>query len=237
MKLAYDTLGSGPPVIIVLGAFNTRDSARPLATALADRFAVTIYDRRGKGDSGDEPTYSVDKEVDDIAELMGAVGKAALLGFSSGAALALRAHHLATKLAVFDLPLSVDRVDPRDHTGAIAALVKAGKRGEAVEYFQRDVVGIPPAVIAGLKNAPFWPALERMAHTLVYETTICGDGLLRIPPITVPVLALAGEQGPPMFRAAAEALARGVPDGRSEVIAGVGHDLSPLLAPALSRFF
>lgn len=223
MKLAYDAVGRGPPVIIVLGAFNTRDMARPLANALADAHTVVIYDRRGKGESGDEPEYSVDKEVADIAWLISQVGPSSLLGFSSGAALALRAHHLTSKLALLDLPL---RPDPRDHVGALKALLADGRRADAVEYFQRDMVGIPPAVIAQLKQAPFWPALVAMAHTLVYEATIIRDGVAASP--SIPVLSLYSDE---RFRAASEAV------GNAEHVPGIGHNLSPTLAPRLKAFY
>ncbi len=51
------------------------------------------YDRQGRGDSGDTPgAYDVKHEIDDLAALTAAAGAStALFGWSSGAALALRA--------------------------------------------------------------------------------------------------------------------------------------------------
>ena len=105
-----------------------------------------------------------------------------VFGFSSGAALALAAaaHGLAiTRLALFDTPLRAGGpANAVDHAAALDALVRAGRRGDAVEYFQGRMVGIPEPVIAQMRTAPFRPALEAMAHTLVYEATILGDGRL-----------------------------------------------------------
>ncbi len=244
--IAFDQIGEGPPVILVLGAFNTRATGAPLAAALAAQHTVINYDRRGRGDSGDSAPYAVEREIEDIDGLVQrAGGSAALFGFSSGAALALAAaaHGLAiTRLALFDLPLTVDPpANPVDHAAALDALVRAGRRGDAVEYFQLRMVGIPEPVVAQLRHAPLRPALEVMAHTLVYEATILGHGQLsldRARAVRVPTLALAAGAGPPFMRETAQALARAVPDGRALVLENATHDLVPeVLAPPLLRFY
>lgn len=244
--IAFDKLGNGSPVILVLGAFNTRDTGEPLAHALAARHTVYNYDRRGRGGSGDSAPYAVEREIEDLDTLVQAAGgSAAVLGFSSGAALALAAaaHGLAiTRLALFDLPLRASGApNPVDHAAALDELVRAGRRGEAVEYFQGRMVGMPPALIEQMRTAPFRPALEAMAHTLVYEARVMGNGLLRadqVRAVSAPVLAIAGGKGPPFFRETAEAVARLAPHGRALVIENATHDLVPeLLAPPLLDYF
>ena len=90
--IEFDRYGDGPPVIMTVGAFNTRSQTEPLARALAPRFTALNYDRRGRGDSGDTAPYSVEREIADIAALIEqAGGSASLFGHSSGATLALRA--------------------------------------------------------------------------------------------------------------------------------------------------
>jgi pimeloyl-ACP methyl ester carboxylesterase len=244
--IAFDRSGSGTPVILVLGAFNTRSTGTPLAAALAAHHTVINYDRRGRGESGDASPYAVEREIEDLDTLIQHVGgSAGVFGFSSGAALAFAAaaHGLSiTRLALFDLPLYlVPPQDAVDHAAALDALVRAGRRGDAVEYFQRELVGIPEPVIVNLRTAPFRPALERMAHTLVYEATILGDGhvpLDRARSVRMPTLAIAAGNAPPFMRDTAEALARALPDGRALVLEGATHDLVPeIVAPPLVRFF
>jgi pimeloyl-ACP methyl ester carboxylesterase len=244
--IAFDQIGEGPPVILVLGAFNTREAGAPLAAALAASHTVFNYDRRGRGGSGDSAPYAVEREIEDLDTLIQRAGGAAgVFGFSSGAALALAAaaHGLAiTRLALFDLPLTVGPpASPVDHAAALDALVQAGRRGDAVEYFQRRIVGIPEPIVAQLRRTPLRAALEAMAHTLVYELTILGTGQLpldRARAVRAPTLALAAGAGPPFMRETAEALARALPDGRALVIEGAMHDLAPeVLAPPLLRFF
>ena len=244
--IAFDQLGNGSPVILVLGAFNTRDTGAPLAAALSAHHTVINYDRRGRGDSGDSSPYAVEREIEDLDVLVRhAGGSAALFGFSSGAALALAAaaHGLAiTRLALFDLPLRASGpANPVDHAAALDELVRAGRRGDAVEYFQGQMVGLPAPLIAQLRTAPFRPALEAMAHTLVYEARVLGDGLVpreQARAVRCPTLAIAGGKAAPFMRETAAELARLVPDGRALVLEAATQDLVPeVLAPPLLDFF
>lgn len=52
-SIAYESLGSGPVVILVGGGLVDRSENSPLAAELAARFTVYNYDRRGRGASGD----------------------------------------------------------------------------------------------------------------------------------------------------------------------------------------
>ncbi len=112
--IAFDRVGEGPPIILVLGAFNDRATGAPLAAALQDCFSVVTYGRRGRGDSGDTPPYAVEREVEDLEVMIEEVGgSAAVFGYSSGAVLSLMAaaRGLAiTRLALYDLPLSAEAV-------------------------------------------------------------------------------------------------------------------------------
>src|SRR5918999_5578254 len=91
-SIAFDRQGRGPAVILVGGAFVDRSENAALATELAKRFTVYNYDRRGRGDSGDTPPYAVEREIEDLAAVIAAVGgEASVYGHSSGAGLALEA--------------------------------------------------------------------------------------------------------------------------------------------------
>ena len=92
---------------------------------------------------------------------------------------------------------------------------------------------------AQMRNAPFRPALEKMAHTLVYESMILGSlpaGL--VASIRVPTLVIDGEESPEVMRHAAQSLAGALPDGRYRTLDGQGHDIVPaVVAPVLEEFF
>jgi hypothetical protein len=164
--IAFDVLGAGPPVILAAGAFNTRATTEPLAGALQDRFTVLNCDRRGRGDSGETLPYAVEREIEDVHAVIAAAGRsAALFGYSSGATLALTAaaHGLAvTKLVLYDPPFLVDDSRPplpADLPDQLAALIADDRRGDAVELFQKLVIGIPDEIVAQMRHAPF-PRLD-----------------------------------------------------------------------------
>jgi pimeloyl-ACP methyl ester carboxylesterase len=241
--IAFDQIGSGPPLITVVGAFNERSTAAPLASSLAAHFSVLTYDRRGRGDSGDTPPYAVQREIEDLAALIEHVGdSAAVFGYSSGACLALEAAVAGlpiARLALFDPPFMVSEQPPEQglhHLAALSDLIRAGRRGEAVEYFQARMVGIPEDVVAQMRHAPFRPALEAIAHTLVYDATILVDGALAAPNLArlaTPTLVIAGGASP-FLSAAAQALGRTLPNARVHVLEAQGHDIRPdLLSPLL----
>ena len=245
-SIAFERVGDGPPLILVVGAFNDRSTGAPLAAFLAPHFTVVTYDRRGRGESGDTAPYAVEREVEDLAAVLDAAGgSAAVFGYSSGALLAMQAAAQGLpirKLALYDPPFAVGSGAPRppvDHAAELAALIASGRRGDAVEYFQSKIAGIPDHVVAQLRHAPFRPALEAIAHTLVYDATILGD--MSLPTelarrLTTPTLVVAGGASP-FMRAAAQALADTLPNGRASILEGQSHDIAPAaLGPVLQAF-
>ena len=244
--IAFDRFGKGPPLIMVAGAFNDRSTTEPLARALAPRFTVFNYDRRGRGDSGDTQPYAIDREIDDIdALVVAAGGSASVFGYSSGAVLALKAaaRDLAiTTLALYEPPFRADDnpTPPSDLAEQLAELVAAGRRGDAVELFQTKAVGIPEDIVAQLRHAPFRPHLEALAHTLVYDATIIGDLSLPtalIASIVTPTLVICGEESGPFLRNAAHAVVATLPNGRICTLDGQTHDISPeATAPVIAEF-
>jgi pimeloyl-ACP methyl ester carboxylesterase/ribosomal protein S18 acetylase RimI-like enzyme len=245
--IGFDRFGGGLPLIMAAGAFNTRSTTEPLAMALESDFTVLNYDRRGRGQSGDSPPYAVQREIEDLDALITeAGGRAAVFGYSSGATLALKAaaRGLAiSKLVLYDPSFVVDESMPplpRDLPQQLAALVEADRRGDAVELFQTRVIGMPEAVVAQMRQAPFRPGMEALAHTLVYESILIGD--LRVPSdllsaVSSPTLVISGENSPPVLRAAAQEVADKLPQGRLVVLDGQSHDISPNETAAAVREF
>lgn len=239
--IAFEKSGKGPALILVVGAFNDRATGAPLARFLERHFTVFNYDRRGRGESGDTEPYTIEREIEDLDALIAeAGGSAYIFGYSSGAILALRAasHGLAiSQLALYDPPptgAKAGQLAPQ-----LTELIAAGRRGDAVELFQTEAVGIPAAVVAQMRNAPFRPALEKMAHTLVYESTILRSLPNKlVASVRVPTLVIDGEQSHELIRKTAQTLADILPDGRYRTLKGQGHDIVPtVLGPVLEEFF
>ena len=245
--IAFDRLGDGPPVILVCGASTDRSANARLAALLARRFTVFNYDRRGRGDSGDTPPYAVEREVDDLDAVIAAAGGSAFVyGTSSGGVLALHAaaSGLAIrKLALWEPPFVLDESHrpPPDQVERYDEMISEGRRGDAVEYFMTQVVGLPPEFVAEAHNTPFWGAQEALAHTLAYDATIMGDYSLpieRAAAVTAPTLVVAGGASFPFMRETARALADVIPAGQHRVLKGQEHNVAAeALAPVLEKYF
>ena len=253
--IAFDRSGEGPAVILVAGAIQHRaidPSFTQLASLLSGRFTVFTYDRRGRGESGDTPPYAVEREIDDIAALIDeGGGTASLFGMSSGAVLALGAAVRGlgvARLALYEPPFIVDDSRPplpKDYVDRLTEMAESGRRGDAVEYFMTTGVGMPAEAVAPMRGAPFWPALEGVAHTLAYDGAIMSETMsgLPLPPerwtsVTVPTLAMDGGDSPPYQRNSVQALVDILPDARRRTLEGQTHEADPsVLAPVLEEFF
>ncbi|MFF8638343.1 alpha/beta fold hydrolase [Streptomyces pilosus] len=245
--LAYESAGRGTPIVLVSGAMSTGATLAPLAAPLSERFRVVVYDRRGRGASGDTAPYAVEREVEDLAALIDAVGgEAALYGVSSGGALALRAAASGLPVrhvAVYETPFAMSAEDLAErarYTEELTAALAEGRRGEAVELFLR-LTGLGEAVIEGARQSPMWAAMESMAPSLAHDDAVMGDGGVPrelLSGIGVPVLSIAGEASPAWMREAARAIAESVPRGTHRALGGQTHMVEPdVLAPVLADFF
>jgi len=160
--IGFDAWGDGPPLIMIDGATAYRAMspiAAQVGALLRDDFRTYAYDRRGRGESGDTPPYSVQREIEDVAALIDEAGEPAFVcGFSSGAVLALDAAAAGlpiTRLALFEPPFVVDDSRPprpADYVERLDAAVAAGRPGDAVELFMTGRSGCRPR---------YWPACGR----------------------------------------------------------------------------
>jgi len=245
--IAFDRLGSGPPVVLVCGGSVDRMADAGIAQELASDLMVLNYDRRGRGDSGDTPPYAIEREIEDIEAVIEAAGGSAnLWGSSSGAALAMIATASGapvTKLALWEPPyfLDPDARPPADQVEQYETMIAEGRRGDAAEYFMAKVVGMPPEFVADARSQPWWAGQEAIAHTLAYDARIMGDYLIptdTASSVKVPTVVLAGGADMPFMRETAQALADALPDGEVRFLEGQGHNVDPtVLAPALKEFF
>jgi len=250
--IAYDEVGSGPPVILIVGALCSRTLGPgvKLAPLLAEQFKVFTYDRRGRGDSGENAPYEVTREVEDLEALIKeAGGSAFVFGHSSGAVLALRAaaHGLPIKkLALYEAPLIVDRSRPsmQNDWAQIEAFVGEGRRGDAVRAFLKSV-GVPAFAMALMRWLPVWGKVTAVAHTLPHDGAIVQEFQRGEPlpamgwtNVTIPALAIDGGRSPAWIRNGTRALAAALSNAQYRTLEGQTHDVNAkTLAPVLKEFF
>jgi pimeloyl-ACP methyl ester carboxylesterase len=234
--IAVQVIGTGQPIILIGGAFNDRTTVAGLAEALAPHATAAIYDRRGRGasgDNGDSTRHPVQHELEDLAAVIRRVGGvASIFGHSSGAVLALEAASRGLpvdKLVAYEPTYFIDpssRPDP-GLADRIRTLVSRGQRDEAAALFLTGPAGLPADVVAGMRASDMWDFLAASAHTLPYDLALCdpASGLPRdrLAAIRVPVLAINGSETDPWFAESTRATVSAIPDARHVVLEGHDH--------------
>jgi pimeloyl-ACP methyl ester carboxylesterase len=247
-RIAYETNGTGPALVVVNGGLSDRSAVAPLRPLLDPHFTLIAYDRRGRGDSGDTAPYAPEREIEDLAAVVEAAGAPAFVfGHSSGGILALRAATSGVpmrRLAINEPPFIVPGtrpVPPPEITSRIAERIAANDREGALRMFLVEQVGLPPPALDALKASPMWPRMIALAHTATYDSALSVDSALPVASLaklTLPALVLNGTASFPWIAETARALARALPNAQAVHLEGQPHSPAPdVLAPALVRFF
>jgi pimeloyl-ACP methyl ester carboxylesterase len=249
--IAFTKRGSGPPLIIVDGAFCYRENgpATELASVLAQHFTVFTYDRRGRGESGDIAPYAVEREIEDLQTIANEAGAPPFaLGISSGGALLLQAVASGVgvkKIALYEPPYVTNGKanSVEDTRNRLQTFISKGDRAGAVSFFMSDVYGAPRAFVFAMPllmpNA--WKRNKLVANTVLYDLTILDDRSVlneRSSAVSVPTLVVGGEKSPIGLHNAVEAVAAALPNAQSRFLSGQDHNISSrALAPVLFEYF
>lgn len=175
----------GRRVVVIGGAFLTALIYRPFSVALAkglgEGWAVDVYDRRGRGNSTEQPSdYSMATEIADVRTVMDATGARNLLGHSLGGSVALNAvqefagtAHQPDKLAVYDAAVNIDGSMDTAWLDDFEAAVNAGNVGHALARLKKGMQPattlsrIPEPVLAGLMALLSRTKVNRMFRELM----------------------------------------------------------------------
>lgn len=234
--LAYLDTGSGAPVVLLHSGYVDHRSWHEQIPALAAEFRVIAPDTRGHGWSANASRPF--RWADDLAGLLRGpdAGPAVLVGLSMGGVIATDTvlEHPELVRAVVTCGAATGDFQYTDcwHKGLQAESARTLGAGDIegwLDAFLRGVAGEHRAVADLDPDIP--RRLREMAlHTISKHTpgepnhhVQVADSWPRLPKIDVPVLAINGGLEPADLLAAAERLAREVPDGRAEVVEGVGH--------------
>jgi pimeloyl-ACP methyl ester carboxylesterase len=234
-------------VIALSGGPNDRTADAPVASLLAPHFTVYTYDRRGRGDSGDTQPYALDREFEDLEALIAEAGGSVFVyGSSGGGVLGLEAAARGlgiTKLAMWEPPYIVDDSRPPvpdDYARRLSQMLAEGRRGDMVELFFTEAVGLPMEFVAQLRSSPYWGSMENLAPTLIYDAALMGDFSMpaeRIASVSAPTLVIDGGVTPWLHNTA-EAVARTLPNARRAALEGQPHNVAPeAITPLLIEYF
>jgi peptide-methionine (S)-S-oxide reductase len=73
-RIAYSRSGSGPPLVLVHGTTADHTRWARVLPELEPHFTVYAMDRRGRGGSGDAADYAIEREFEDVAAVVDAIG-------------------------------------------------------------------------------------------------------------------------------------------------------------------
>jgi 3-oxoadipate enol-lactonase len=222
-KLRWRLEGSGPAIALLHGWALDLEYWDPLATLLAPQFTLLRFDRRGFGMSPGVP--DINRNVDDLLALLdvAAIGRAALLGMSQGARLAIHfaiAHPERSRALLLDGVPALDAEPDLPLTSYRTLLETAG----------------PAALHAQILRHPLMQLRTRepAIHQLLADTVghYTGSDLLypvgrRSTPdvntIAVPTLIINGSQDSAERRAAGCSLQAAMRNARRVELPDAGH--------------
>ncbi len=248
-RIAYEKSGQGPAVVIVGGILGDHTQQAGLARLLSEHFTVYNFDRRGHGESGFREPHAVEREFEDLEAILDEAGGSAFVYGTSGLgvlAMYAAAWGLASqikKLAIWEPPYILKesgRLPPKDYKQRLISLLSQGRRGDMVELFMIEAVGMPAEFVVSMRTQPWWPAQEALAPTLIQNAAIMEDFSLpkeRLPSVQVPTLVIDGGTIS-WISYAADAVAQMLPNAKRFTIAGQPHNVADeAMAPVLVEFF
>lgn len=256
-EVAYEVFGDGPPLVLVHGTPSRGFIWRNVASKLAERRTVYVYDLPGFGDSerGEGQDVSIAGQARTLAELVRGWGltRPAVAGHDIGGGISLRAHLLEgveiERLALLDPVILTPWGTPTlKHVQANLEAYRSMPLGpfEAiVASHLRTAVSRPLAPEAQEAYLSQWRGEEGQRAYLRKDAQLAEEDTRALEPrlasISIPVRILWGEEDAWLDPALGERLRRGIPGSELELVPGAGHfvmeDAPEAVAAELSRFF
>jgi pimeloyl-ACP methyl ester carboxylesterase len=231
--IAYERLGQGPPLLMVHGSTVDHTRWGGVVTRLAERFSLYLVDRRGRGASGDGPSYHVAREFEDTVAVLDAIPSPAfVLAHSYGAICVLEAMRSTSRIGkavLYEPPLPVPGRSlfiAQDLGSRLAALLAKGNRAGVVETFLREVIHMPEPELSRLRRSASWPVRIAAAHTIPREVMTAYGYQFRAEAFTgvcVPTLFLMGGRSPVYMQEATRMASAALAGSQVVTLRGQGH--------------
>ena len=250
-KLVYQSVGSGPPIVLSNGLGGTFDAWRHLWTRLVGRYRVLSWYYRGLHGSSppaDPRRVHVRDHTDDLQLLLDhwGVGRAPFIGWSMGVQVNLELYRrdprrMVALAALNGLPGQLFETVPgaRLNRRPIPAMLRVSRHhGPVLDAVARRLTIWPGFIGAGQRVGFFARGMDEALFAAVladygrldfglYAETLRQLGLHdawdMLPSITVPTKIIAGERDPMTPALAAARMARAIPGARLIVVPGATH--------------
>ena len=223
VDIYYEVHGSGPVILLSHGYSSTSAMWRGQVSPLSKTHTLVTWDMRGHGQSDypeDQSQYSEEHTVADMAAILDAVGarEAIIGGLSLGGYMSL-AFHLAhpnrtRALLIIDTGPGFKKDEPRDAWNANAE--------RTAQNYAKDGLGPLEGATAERRTARHRNArgLELAARGMLTQRD--ARVINSLPDIKVPSLVIVGADDT-NFLAAADYMAKKIPNAEKVVIPGAGH--------------
>ncbi|MEU0965397.1 alpha/beta hydrolase [Streptomyces sp. NPDC005917] len=234
--LAYLDTGSGDPVVLLHPGYVDHRFWAGQIPALAAGYRVIAPDVRGHGSSANASKPF--RWADDLAELLRhlGAGPAVLAGVSMGGVIAtdtVLEHPELVRAVVTCGAVTGDfqYTDPwhQELQAEYARTLAAGDIEGWLDAFvrvasgeHRDLDAFDPEIARRLREMARHTLSKHAPGETDWHVRVT-DSWPRVPKIDVPVLTINGSLEPADLLAAADRLARAVPDGRAEIVEGTDH--------------
>jgi pimeloyl-ACP methyl ester carboxylesterase len=235
-RIAVFAPGTGARLLLVHGTAGDHTTFRVVGPRLARTFAIAAIDRRGRGLSGDNAPYAIERECEDVAVV------AEQLASETGAPVAVFGHSYGGRCALGAALLTgaIDRVicyegaptppgrsyHPPGLEDRLQSRLDASDPAGLLGTFMTEVVGMTAADLEAYRADPVWPTRLAAAFTIPRELeaeATSAASLDALGKVRQPVLQLLGSASLPVFRAATTALDERLADGRIVEISGAKH--------------
>jgi pimeloyl-ACP methyl ester carboxylesterase len=232
--IGFERVGSGPNVLAVHGGTADRTRWQPVVDPLASQLTLHLMDRRGRGLSKEEAqgAYSIDREAEDIAAVLAAIGGPTLvLGHSYGGACSLEALPLTDLVAgalLYEPAIATPGLEllPPATLDAMRSVAATGDAEGILRLFFSQVLQLDDSTIDAMHGTPIWNARLDAAPTLIREAEWVAGGSFvstKFADVAIPTRILVGTDTTPGLAAAAQEAHRALPTSDVVMLEGQGH--------------
>ena len=235
-ELSVRQTGDGDPLVLVHGSLDGIGAFSLVELRLAEEHSVWVYDRRGRGGSGDSAEYALDREIDDLSAVATATGGVPhVVAHSYGAVIALQAALGGVpmrSLVVYEPPINGETIDPQQ-VADIQLSVDEGRIDDAIRDMATRLAGLTDDELAiAMKVPPIKKSLREGAKVVGREIeAIRGCDWSALPVADVPTLIVRGERSDAAVYPTNDQASRIVARGEITTLAGQGH-LGHVFAPS-----
>ncbi len=235
-ELSVRRTGEGDPLVLVHGSLDGIGAFSLVELQLAEDHSVWVYDRRGRGASGDGDEYSLDREVDDLRAVITATGGVPhVVAHSFGAVIALQARLSGVpmrSLVVYEPPVNGEVIDPQQ-IARIQRAVEAGRIDDAIRDMANRLAGITDDELAiAMAVPPIKKSLREGARVVGREIeAISRCDWSALPVADVPTLILRGERSGAAVYPTGDQTSRIASNAEITTLDGQGH-LGHVFAPS-----